>query len=140
MNANILDHGSASDMPRRGEPGTSMPQKPKAPIKAGSATWLVPAALLVLSAVPLAAGAFRLTQLAGGAEITPANAQFFAPLPIVLHIVGAAVYVILSASSSQRASGAGPAGTRAAGRLVVLCGLLGWAVSAMNDVVLSPAG
>jgi len=60
---------------------------------------------------------------------------------IVLHIVGAAVYVILGASSSQRASGGnGPAGTRAAGRLVVLCGLLGWAVSAMNDVVLSPAG
>jgi hypothetical protein len=97
--------------------------------------------VLLLSAIPLAAGAFRLTQLAGGAEITPANAQFFAPLPIVLHIVGAAVYVILGASSSQRASGgAGPAGTRAAGRLVVLCGLLGWAVSAMNDVVLSPAG
>lgn len=54
---------------------------PKAPAKAGSAKWVV-AALFLLSAIPLAAGAFRLTELAGGAAITPANARFVAsPLP-----------------------------------------------------------
>ena len=102
-----------------------MPQKPKAPIKARSAEWLV-TALLVLSVIPLAFGAFRLTQLAGGAEITPANARFFAsPLPVVLHIVSASVYAILGAF--QFATGfrrRRPGWHRAAGRLLVACGLL----------------
>jgi len=103
--------------------GKSMPQKIKAP--SGSTNWLV-AALIMLLAIPLAAGAFRLTQLAGGAEITPANARFFAsPLPIVLHIVSASVYAILGAfqfvTSFRRRR---PGWHRAAGRLLVLCGLL----------------
>lgn len=56
------------------------------------------AALLVLSAIPLAGGAFRLKQLTGGAEITPANARFFAsPLPVELHIVSASLFAILGA-------------------------------------------
>jgi uncharacterized membrane protein len=84
------------------------------------------AALLLLSAIPLAAGAFRLTQLAGGAEITPANARFFAsPLPVLLHIVSAAVYIILGAFQFAPAfRRKWPGWHRAAGRLVVLCGLL----------------
>ena len=41
----------------------------KANIKPRSAAWLIPAGLLLLSAIPMAAGAFRLNQLAGGAEI-----------------------------------------------------------------------
>ena len=98
-------------------------KKPKAPIKARSATWLV-AALLLLSAIPLAGGAFRLTQLAGGAEITPANARFFAsPLPVVLHIVSASVYAILGAF--QFAPGfrrRWPGWHRVAGRLLVYAG------------------
>ena len=125
MNAHILDHGSASNLPQRSEPGAPMPQKPKAPIKAHSAKWLV-AALLLLSALPLTFGVVRLVQLAGGAEITPANARFFAsPLPVVLHIVGAAVYLILGAF--QFATGfrrRRPGWHRAAGRLLVVCGLL----------------
>ncbi|MGM0881406.1 MAG: DUF2306 domain-containing protein [Bacillota bacterium] len=83
-------------------------------------------ALLVLSAIPIIAGAFRLTELAGGAEITPANARFFAsPLPVVLHIVSAGVYAILGAF--QFAPGfrrRWPGWHRAAGRLLVACGLL----------------
>ena len=87
MNANVYDEDRAPDLPQRNELGK--PKKPKAPIKVGSAAWLV-AALLLLSAIPLAAGTFRLIQLAGGAAITPANARFFAsPLPVVVHIVGA---------------------------------------------------
>ncbi len=42
--------------------------------------------LLLLSAIPLIAGGVRLSELAAGATITPANARFFAsPLPVVLH-------------------------------------------------------
>jgi uncharacterized membrane protein len=125
MNANIVDHGPASEMPQRSEFGTPMPQKPKVLIKARSAKWLV-AALLLLSAFPLVAGAFRLTQLAGGAEITPANARFFAsPLPVVVHIVSAGVYAILGAFQFANAfRRRWPGWHRAAGRLLVVCGLL----------------
>jgi len=90
------------------------------------AVWVIPAGLLLLSAIPMAAGAFRLSQLAGGAEVTPANARFFAaPLPVVVHIVGAAVYALVGAFQfltgwRRRAFGL----HRAAGRVLVVCGLL----------------
>jgi uncharacterized membrane protein len=65
---------------------------------AGRSDSLVPAALLVLSIVPVAAGIHRLTGLAGGAEITPENARFFAaPLPVVLHILTVIPYCIIGA-------------------------------------------
>jgi uncharacterized membrane protein len=83
-------------------------------------------ALLLLSLIPVASGAFRLNQLTGGAEITPANARFFAsPLPVVVHIVGASLYAILGAF--QFANGIRrrwPVWHRWAGRLLVVCGLL----------------
>jgi hypothetical protein len=123
MNANVSDAGRAPNVPQRNKLGK--PKKPKASAKAGSAVWLV-VALLVFSAMPLAGGAFRLTQLAGGAEITPANVRFFAsPVPVVVHIVGAAVYALLGAF--QFAAGfrrRWPSWHRTAGRLVVACGLL----------------
>lgn len=84
------------------------------------------AALLLLSVIPLAAGVFRLISLAVGAEMTPDNARFFAaPLPVVLHILSASVYAILGAF--QFAPGLRrrkPGWHRAAGRLLVPCGLL----------------
>ncbi|MCH6584888.1 MAG: hypothetical protein IH810_03500 [Proteobacteria bacterium] len=43
----------------------------------GRREWLVPTLLIMLSAVPVAAGTVRLVQLAGGAEITPDNADSF---------------------------------------------------------------
>lgn len=123
MNANILDQSSTSDRAQRSEYGT--PQKPKAPATAHSATWHI-GTLLLLSAFPLVAGAFRLAQLAGGVEITPANARFVAsPIPVVVHIVSAGVYALLGAF--QFANGfrrRHPGWHRAAGRLLVLCGLL----------------
>lgn len=73
-------------------------QKSQAPSRRVSPKWLVPTALILLSAIPLAAGAFRLTQLAGGAAITPENARFFAsPIPVVLHIVSVSFYAVLGA-------------------------------------------
>jgi uncharacterized membrane protein len=122
MNANISDHGSAPNMRQRNEGGKL--QNPKVPIKTRSAKWLV-AALILLSAIPIAAGAFRLRELAGGAEITPANARFFAsPLPVVLHIVSVTLYAILGAfqfvpSLRRRRH----AWHRIAGRILIPCGL-----------------
>ena len=87
MKANVYDKGQAPT-------GT---QKTKAPSRKRSWVWLV-IGLILLSAIPLAGGAFRLSQLSSGAEITPDNALFFAsPLPVVLHIVGAGVYALLGA-------------------------------------------
>lgn len=61
-------------------------------------SWLVPIGLVLLSAVPVIAGAMRLTQLAGGAEVTAENARFFAtPLPVVVHIIGATLYSLIGA-------------------------------------------
>ncbi len=87
--------------------------------------WLVPAALIMLSAIPVAAGALRVAQLAGGAGITPDNARFFAvPLPVVLHILGASVYCLLGAfqfvPGFRRRR---PGWHRLAGRLLAPCGL-----------------
>jgi uncharacterized membrane protein len=67
-------------------------------IRSRKREWSVPAAFILLCVIPLIGGAVRLTQLAGGAEITPANARFFAaPLPVVLHIIGAAAYCVFGA-------------------------------------------
>ena len=90
------------------------------------ADWLIPAGLIALSVIPIAAGTVRMIQLAGGAEITPDNARFFAaPLPVVLHIVSTVIYCVLGAF--QFAPGLRrrkPDWHRAAGRLLVPFGLV----------------
>ncbi|GAA4594618.1 DUF2306 domain-containing protein [Planotetraspora phitsanulokensis] len=92
------------------------------PTKAG---WVVPTALIMLSAVPVVAGAARLTELSGGAAITPENARYFAvPLPVVLHIVSASLYSVLGALQFARGfRRRRPRWHRAAGRLLVPCGI-----------------
>ena len=94
--------------------------------RVGSSGWPMTAALLLLGATPLAAGAFRLSELADGAPITPAKARFFAsPLPVVLHIVAAAAYIVLRAfhfvPGIRRRS---PCWHRRVGRLLVGSGLV----------------
>ena len=60
--------------------------------------WWVPAMLVLVSLVPAVAGTARLAQLAGGAEVTTANARFFAqPIPVVLHILVVIPYTIVGA-------------------------------------------
>jgi uncharacterized membrane protein len=53
---------------------------------------------VALSAVPLAAGALRLVQLAGGPDLIPADDRFSGfPTALVVHIVGAAVLALVGA-------------------------------------------
>lgn len=97
-----------------------------APTSRTSKEWLIPAGLLLLSFIPIAAGAFRLTQLVGGAAITPANARFFAsPVPVMLHIVTVTIYAFVGAfqfvPSLRRRW---PAWHRAAGRVLIVSGLI----------------
>ena len=62
------------------------------------AEWIIPTLLIVLSLVPVLAGAARLSELASGAKVTPDNARFFAsPLPVVIHIVSVTLYSMLGA-------------------------------------------
>jgi uncharacterized membrane protein len=116
MEANIHDNARMAELP----------QRTKAPSKKARTAWRVPAALILLSFIPLVAGAFRLTELANGAEITPANARFFAsPLPVVLHIIGASVYALVGAFQFvSRLWRRGTSWHRWAGRLLVPCGLV----------------
>jgi uncharacterized membrane protein SirB2 len=134
MKTNVYDAGRAHDVSQpnvvevveaAGVVGKPIHPKGKKSAKAGSAKWLI-AGLLVLIAIPIAAGAVRLTELTGGAEITPANARFFAsPLPVVLHIVGASLYAVLGAFQFSTAfRRRRPGWHRAAGRLLIPFGLL----------------
>jgi uncharacterized membrane protein YozB (DUF420 family) len=88
--------------------------------------WLVPGGLMLLTAVPAIAGALRVAELTGGAQITPDNARFFAsPVPVLLHIVGATLYCLLGAL--QFAPGfrrRRPGWHRAAGRILAPAGLV----------------
>ncbi|UJR83141.1 zinc-binding dehydrogenase [Sandaracinus amylolyticus] len=60
--------------------------------------WLIPAALIALSAIPTLAGMLRLFGLAGGTPTLADHARFAAqPLPVVLHIVGATGFAVLGA-------------------------------------------
>jgi uncharacterized membrane protein len=105
------------------------------------ADWLAPAGLLALSFIPIAAGALRIAQLGGGAEITPGNARFFAaPLPVVLHILSSVIYCVLGAfqfSPSLRRRK--PDWHRAAGRMLIPCGLVA-ALSALWMTQFYPPG
>jgi hypothetical protein len=67
-------------------------------LKIAKSEWIIPMSLILLSLVPVIAGAFRLTELASNTEITPANARFFSsPVPVVLHIISVSLYSILGA-------------------------------------------
>jgi uncharacterized membrane protein len=117
MEANVYDNGQTP----------AVPQAPKATARKARAVWLVPALLVLFSLCPLTFGVIRLNELARGAEITPANARFFAsPSPVVIHILGAAVYALLGASQFvSRLWRRGTGWHRWVGRLLVVpAGLL----------------
>ncbi len=89
------------------------------------AQWPVPAGLILLSLIPVIAGAARLTELTGGAAITPQNARFFAsPVPVVVHIISVTVYSLLGAFQFVPALRGRRAWHRTAGLILIPAGLL----------------
>ncbi len=88
--------------------------------------WLIPAGLILLSIVPVIAGTARVVELAGGAEITDANARFVsAPLPVVLHIIAVTIYCVLGAFQFHPGlRRSRPQWHRGAGRTLVPFGLV----------------
>src|SRR3979411_1257619 len=88
--------------------------------------WLPPVGLIVLSLIPVLAGAVRLTELMGGPEITANNARFVAsPTPVSVHIVSVTMFSLLGAlqfvPSLRRRR---PSWHRIAGRILVPAGVL----------------
>jgi len=58
--------------------------------------WLILMGLLLLSLVPCVGGTFRLIELASGSEFLPENPRIrSAPIPVIIHLVGAIPYCIL---------------------------------------------
>ena len=109
--------------PRSGERTRPAPRRPGPP---GGSTWLVPAALVILSIVPVLAGSLRLLEIAGGPHLLPTNPRIDAvPAPLVVHIVAAALFALLGAFQfSARLRRRRPRWHRAAGRALVAAGLL----------------
>ncbi len=91
-----------------------------------STGWLIPVGLLLLSAVPVLAGAARLTELSTSTDITPANARFFAsPIPVILHIISVTLYSLLGAFQfAPTFRRRNPAWHRTAGRILIPSGLV----------------
>lgn len=86
--------------------------------------WRIPVGLILLSAIPVLAGSFRIADLGTGASTAESERFFAAPVPVVVHIVGATIYCVLGAfqfvPSLRRRR---PGWHRAAGRLLVPAGL-----------------
>lgn len=77
---------------------TTKPSSARPSARRHGPQWPVATALILLSLIPVLAGAARLTELTGGAAITPQNARFFAsPVPVVVHIVSVTIYSLLGA-------------------------------------------
>ncbi|MFC4588951.1 DUF2306 domain-containing protein [Sphaerisporangium corydalis] len=90
------------------------------------AGWLGPAGLIALSVVPMVAGAARMTELAGGPEMTAENARYVVmPLPVMLHIPSAVLFCVLGALQfAPRFRRRRPGWHRVTGRLLVPCGIV----------------
>ena len=101
--------------------------------------WPVPAALAALAAIPLIIGSLRLVQLAGGPELIAADERFATfPLPVVVHILGSAIYVLLGALQFvPRFRRRHRTWHRRAGRILIVAGLL-VAASALWMTLLYP--
>jgi uncharacterized membrane protein len=101
------------------------PTRPRAKRAGQPRGWPVPAALVALSVIPLAAGSLRLVQLAGGPGLIPADDRFTGfPTALIFHITGATVFALVGAFQFlPRLRRHHRAWHRGAGRLVAGAGL-----------------
>ena len=88
-------------------------------------SWGVPLVLVVLSLIPVISGSLRLIEIAGGPQLMPTNSRIdSSPEPLVVHVLGAAVYAILGAFQfSARLRRRHRNWHRRAGRILVVAGL-----------------
>jgi uncharacterized membrane protein len=88
-------------------------------------SWPVPVALVVLSLIPVISGSLRLLEIAGGPQLMPDNPRIDAsPAPVVVHVLGAALYAILGAFQfSARLRRRHLNWHRKSGRILVVAGL-----------------
>ncbi len=88
-------------------------------------SWSVPLALVVLSLIPVVSGSLRLLEVAGGPQLMPTNPRIDAsPAPVVVHVLGAALYAILGAFQfSARLRRRHLNWHRKSGRILVVAGL-----------------
>jgi len=88
--------------------------RPGLPRTNAATQWLAPVGLIVLSLIPVLAGAVRLSELIGGPDITANNARFVAsPIPVTVHIVSVTLYSLLGALQFVYGDGTSPATARA---------------------------
>ncbi len=87
--------------------------------------WLAPVGLILLTLIPILAGAARLTELTGGPVVTEANARFVtSPLPVITHIISATVFSLVGAFQFVPALRRRGGWHRLAGRVLIPAGLL----------------
>jgi hypothetical protein len=87
--------------------------------------WLLPTGLIVLGLIPIAANGLRRAAMAVGAAGSAAGDGGGMPLPVVLHVLGATVFVVLGALQfSAGFRRRRPAWHRIAGRVAILGALL----------------
>jgi uncharacterized membrane protein len=112
--------------PATGSTLENRPARGRRPGPPGGSTWRVPAALVILSIVPVVAGSLRLLEIAGGPHLLPPNPRIDAvPAPVVAHIVAAALYALLGAFQfPARLRRRRPAWHRTSGRLLVGAGMV----------------
>ena len=88
--------------------------------------WHTPAALILLSLIPIIAGALRIAEIASDPAPTPDNARFLvAPIAIYLHAGGGSLYLLLGALQFYKPLRMKwPRWHRIMGRVLVLAGTL----------------
>lgn len=102
---------------------TTHPSPGVRPARRRGVGWLLPAALITFGLIPLLANALRRVALAVGAAGSDDGGGM--PLPVVLHIVGATVFVVLGALQfSAGLRRRRPSWHRIAGRVAILAALL----------------
>lgn len=104
---------------------TSHATPPVRPVRKRRAGWLLPAGLIVFGLIPILANALRRVALAVAPDGSSSGGDGGMTLPVILHVVGATVFVVLGALQfSGGLRRRRPSWHRIAGRVAILAALL----------------